>query len=418
MSGKVHIIGAGLAGLTAAVRLSAENVAVDVYEAAPVAGGRCRTFHDPRLDRDVDNGNHLILSGNHAVLEYARVTGGAEHLQTAPTANFQFVDIFSDERWAVELDDGPFPTWVLREEKRIPGTRLTDYFDAVRLALAGASATVAQAVRPRGMLWTRFWQPLSWAVLNTTPERGAARLLRRAMSETFLRGGRFCRPIFAPNGLGKALVDPAVQTLGAKGVGLEFGHALSHVETTAGRIVCLRFTNRRTVDVGPNDRVILALPPTRLKAVLPWMKTPRDDASVLNVHFLVPGGALTDKPSMIGLINATSHWAFTRGDVLSLTVSAADRLGVMNREPSDLLPELWREASAALGLGDITYTAARINKERRATMDQSPEQVALRPKPRTAIRNLFLAGDATDTKLPATLEGAVRSGLTAARLAA
>ena len=106
-----------------------------------------------------------------------------------------------------------------------------------------------------------------------------------------------------------------------------------------------------------------------------------------------------------------------KGDVVSLTVSAADRLGLMGEAPDVLGDRLWAETARALNLTNPPH-AARINKERRATFDQSPAGVARRPKPETPIRNLYLAGDATDTGLPATIEGAIRSGEQAARLAA
>ena len=68
MPGAVHVVGAGLAGLAAAVRLAGRGANVVVHEAAGGAGGRCRSYHDPLLDMVIDNGNHLLLSGNHAAL--------------------------------------------------------------------------------------------------------------------------------------------------------------------------------------------------------------------------------------------------------------------------------------------------------------------------------------------------------------
>jgi len=97
-------------------------------------------------------------------------------------------------------------------------------------------------------------------------------------------------------------------------------------------------------------------------------------------------------------------------------VSASDALGLDTIAGADLMPGLWAETRAALGLGrDCTYVGARINKERRATFDQSPGGTARRPGAATPLSNLVLAGDATDTGLPATIEGAIRSGETAAR---
>jgi Flavin containing amine oxidoreductase len=80
MSGTIHIIGAGLAGLSAAVRLTALGRKVEVHEATAFAGGRCRSYHDASVGMTIDNGNHLLLSGNHAALDYLRSIGADQRL--------------------------------------------------------------------------------------------------------------------------------------------------------------------------------------------------------------------------------------------------------------------------------------------------------------------------------------------------
>jgi len=419
MSGIVHIVGAGLAGLSTAVRLATAGHRVALHEAAPRAGGRCRTFHDPRLGRDVDNGNHLLLSGNRSAGAFLDLTGGRAGMRTMENAVFPFADLASRERWQIRLNPGRVPWWITRRDRRIPGTRLADYLSGIRLALASTGSTVAHVIRGRGPLWQRFWAPLTLAVLNTTPERGSAALLWRALAETFARGGAHCRPMLAPDGLGTALVDPALAWLAARGVVPAYGRALRGITNEGPRVTALHFAEGPGVPVGDDDRVVLALPPRRLKAVLPWIDVPDDDAGILNAHFVVDDPAiLADCPPITGLTNATAHWVFVRGDMASVTISAADRLGLMEREPDELIPLLWQETAAALGLSGVRYRAARINKERRATFDQSPAGAARRPAARTPLANLVLAGDATRTGLPATIEGAIRSGETAARLVA
>ena len=415
-SGTVHIIGAGLAGLSTAVQLLARGQHLALYEAAPFAGGRCRTFHDPRLGRDVDNGNHLLLSGNRSAAAYLSAIGAVERMHTLPEAAFPFVDHKSGARWRVAMNDGAIPWWVADRNRRVPGTGLWDYLKGLGLAFAGEK-TVADAVRDRGPLWQRFWEPMTWAVLNTTPERGAARLLWKVMRETFARGGAHCRPMLAPKGLGTALIGPALAHLQENQIDIAFEHALKGVTNDADRLASLHFANGRQIDVGLEDRVVMALPPTRLKAALPWVDAPDDDAAILNVHFLVDDPNLSKAAPITGLVNADTHWIFVKDDVVSLTVSAADQLGQMARDPEELGPALWAETARALELTTVPH-ATRINKERRATFVQTPDQISRRPAPDTQFKNLFLAGDATDTGLPATIEGAIRSGEVAARLAA
>ena len=417
----VHIIGTGLAGLSTAVRLAERGQRVILHEANPFAGGRCRTFHDPRLEREIDNGNHLILSGNRSARAYLAAIGASDRLVEQP-AQFAFVDLADDRRWTVAMNRGVVPWWIAAPGRRIPETGIADYLAGVKLAFAGPDKTVAEALPQRGPIWTGFWEPLTLAAINTTPERASAGLLWAVLRETFARGERYCRPMLAPKGLGHALVDPAAAWLRARGAEIRFGRVLRAVEGEAGRATMLRFADGDEI-LGEDDRVVLALPPSRLRAVLqaaiPGIDPPDDACSIVNAFFRLAEPPPEDLPPILGVLSATSQWIFHRGDVISVTVSAADALGIDSQANEDLIPKIWEETRRALGLAAETpYLLTRINKERRATFDQSPTGVAKRLQPRTALANLFLAGDATNTGLPATIEGAIRSGERAAELAA
>ena len=119
----VHIIGAGIAGLATAVRLASLGNRVSVREMANQAGGRCRSYHDPTLDMMIDNGNHLILSGNRAALAYLDTIGARDHLIGPVTARFPFIDLKTGERWILRANNGRIPWWILDPGRRVPGTR-------------------------------------------------------------------------------------------------------------------------------------------------------------------------------------------------------------------------------------------------------------------------------------------------------
>ncbi|MEM6906782.1 MAG: FAD-dependent oxidoreductase, partial [Pseudomonadota bacterium] len=155
----------------------------------------------------------------------------------------------------------------------------------------------------------------------------------------------------------------------------------------------------------------------RLRTVLPEIDPPGDAHAILNAHFVVDPALIATAPPLLGVLSSKTHWIFTRGDVVSLTISAADQMDVLGGDREALLQTLWAETRHALGLPDRAFVAGRVLTERRATFDQSPAGVAKRPNARTELVNMFLAGDATQTGLPATIEGAIRSGETAARLA-
>ncbi|MEZ5921749.1 MAG: hydroxysqualene dehydroxylase HpnE [Parvularculaceae bacterium] len=412
---RIHIIGAGLSGLSAAVRLADQGANVTIYESAGHAGGRCRSFFDRTLERDIDNGNHLIMSGNYAALDYLKRIGSDDALIGPADASYPFVDIQTGRRWRVKINDGLFPAWIFDKGARVPETGVIDYLKAAGIALAGPNARVTDVVDPGGPLYKSFWEPLTLAVLNTTPELGQARLLWSVIRETFALGGGASRPLTAKKGLGPAFINPALSHLQRKGAVVRFNARLRAAEFSGDKVTALDFGDE-IIDVS-DAQVIFAVAPSRLKQLIPDIDPPDDNASILNVHYriagAVPAATLGDSP-FIALLSSDAHWAFVREDVISLTVSASHAIGmddVPNRQAAD---KMWREAQIALDLGDMPYEAVRVIRERRATPDQSPAAAQKRLKPVTRWRNLTLAGDHTDTGVPATIEGSIRSGEKAA----
>src|SRR5919108_298738 len=109
--GTVHVIGAGLAGLGCALHLAEAGASVRLYEAAAHAGGRCRSYYDQPLERWIDNGNHLVFSGNHAVAEHLRRIGAEDGMIDPGEAVFPFLDLATGRRWALRLNEGRMPWW-------------------------------------------------------------------------------------------------------------------------------------------------------------------------------------------------------------------------------------------------------------------------------------------------------------------
>ena len=411
----VHVVGAGLAGLAAAVRLAHRGHGVALYEAAQQAGGRCRSFFERTLDRVIDNGNHLLVSGNRSALAYLDAIGASDSLIGPADASFPFLDLATGERWVVRPNRGPLPFWILLPSRRVPGTHPRAYLAAWRLWRADLRQTVADCLDTEAVLWRRFWSPLATAVLNTPPTTGSARLLWTALWESFAQGAAGCRPLIARDSLAASLVDPALRFLQQRGVAVGFGQRLRAIGLDDGRARTLDFGQRR-IELGPGDRLILALPPGQTGALLPGLAVPRASHAIVNGHFRVAGPVRLPQDSvLLGLVGGTAEWLFVREGLVSLTVSAADALA---DQPSEVIAaRLWADTVAALGLPAQPQPPARIVKERRATFAQTPEQVARRPPAATRWSNLFLAGDWTATGLPATIEGAIRSGNLAADLA-
>ena len=150
---------------------------VTLYEAASQAGGRCRSYYDPTLDRIIDNGNHLLLSANHAALGYLDEIGAGDTLAGPDGAVFPFMDLATGARWRVRPNRGPLPWWVLAPARRVPGTRPGSYLLALKLAFARCDDTVLDRLDPDDPLYVRLIEPLAVAVLNAAPAEGSAKLL-------------------------------------------------------------------------------------------------------------------------------------------------------------------------------------------------------------------------------------------------
>ncbi|TVR96969.1 MAG: amine oxidase [Rhodospirillales bacterium] len=405
-----HVVGAGLSGLSAAIWLVQAGRRVIVHEAAGQAGGRCRSYLDPVLERLIDNGNHLVLSGNQAVTRYLEAIGNADGLTGPERASFDFVDCASGERWTVRPNAGHIPWWILAAGRRVPGTRVRHYLAALTLARAGPNATVAECLEHTGPAFRRFWEPLAVAVINAEATVGAATLLWPVLVQSFGRGEAACRPRIAREGLSACFVDPAVTRLQQAGSIIGLHRRVRALEFEGDRVRALRFGDGAAIALEPHDGVVLAVPPSAAQELVPGQAVPIGSNAIVNGHFRLPDAAET--PVIIGLIGGFSHWLFVRRDIASVTISAADR--VVDLPAPDIAARMWPEVCAALGRPLSAMPPTRIVKERRATFAQTPANLGRRPAARTSWRNLILAGDWTDTGLPATIEGSVASGERAA----
>jgi hydroxysqualene dehydroxylase len=406
----IHVIGAGLAGLSTAVALGQSPFDIIVHEAARQAGGRCRSYFDESLGMTIDNGNHLLLSGNSSALAYLDAIGARQELRGPKRCEIAFADMASGERWTLRPNEGRVPWWLLMANRRVPRTRPIDYLSATRLLRASRQAKVSDVMECSGPLYERLWGPYFLAALNTDPRGGSAALAATILRETLARGGRACHPLVAANGLSRAFVDPALKLLRRNGAQVRFERRLRAFDFAGDRVAALEFEHD-SIAVGPQDMVVLAAPAHIAATLAPGLSTPLTFNAILNAHFNVAPPANT--PPILGVVNAKVQWLFAYPDRLSVTVSDANAMMDMPRE--QLAADLWREVAGLTGLSD-DLPSWRVIKERRATFAASPEEDARRPATETKWSNLLLAGDYVQNGLPATIEGAIRSGQSAARL--
>ncbi len=409
---RAHIIGAGLAGLSAAVELAQKGVEIILYEQATQAGGRARSFHDSHLDRIIDNGNHLLLSGNYSALEFLETVHARDRLIGPGSARFDFADLATNDRWTINFNRGPVPMWVLYEQSRVPGTSMMDYISGLKLLTAG-NRSVANLFGDQGQMYRRFWEPFSVAVLNTLPHEAVARLLLPVIRETLARGAEYSMPLVAKNGLSETFVDPALKWLEYRKADIRLGQRITRLEHSGNKIITIK-TSRSSEPVNPDDMVILATPPWVTPTLLPGATAPDEFAPIVNLHFQVDGfdGDKVDSP-ILGLVGSPAHWLFVRGDIVSVTVSAAFDLA--GKSAKEIAAIIWPDVAKTLELDTAQIPPVRVIKEQRATFKTTASQLDRRPSAKTEFKNLVLAGDWTDTGLPATIEGAIRSGVSAVK---
>ncbi len=402
----VHIIGAGLAGLSAAIRLTLEGVRVTVHEATRQAGGRCRSYDDAQTGMHIDNGTHLMLSGNYAAVDYLSAIGVKPDF--AP-ANFRFVDGANGESWVLRLGDGSLPLWILDAGSPVPQTGIIDYLKLAPLLLGTQDKPLKEVIDRDSELYRRLLDPLMIAALNIDTPSGSSKLAAQIARETLLRGGHACRPLVFERGLSTAFVDPALAFLKDRGIDVRFEHELESLKIDNGRVQALTFKDGE-VPLGPDEAVVIAVPAYAAANLVPGLTTPDQFRAIINIHYDLapPAGS----PFMTGVINRTVEWIFAFKQRISVTISHADRLLTLPRQ--EIAETVWGEVTTILGM-DAPLPKWQLVRERRATFAASPEQNARRPAPRTQWRNLVLAGDWTDTGLPATIEGAIRSGARAAQ---
>ncbi len=241
--GTTYVIGAGLSGLSAATALVSAGRKVELIEAADQAGGRCRSYFDSTLGRVIDNGNHLVLSGNHATFDYLRTIGAENGLIGPDRAEFTFADLVPTQRWTITPNDGPFAWWVLSQKRRVPGTRAGDYLGLTGLLFANRKKRVQDAMTCKGVLWERLLDPFLLAALNTKPEIGSAALAGAIVRETLAKGGRALSSPHRRAQSRGSLHRPCADISESKGCGDPHGAARTQICDGAGpyrRVGCGR----------------------------------------------------------------------------------------------------------------------------------------------------------------------------------
>ena len=443
---KVVVVGGGFAGFAAAAALQERRHEVVLLERRGILGGRATSSRDAVTGDDVDNGTHVMIGAYSATLDLMRRAGAADLLEAQDDLKLEWVD----DKGTSAIDCPPLAA-PLHLVVGLAGLRapLAVKIQAIRLGIA-----VRFGRRPDGLTLAQyfertgqgpaarrlFWDPLALAILNEPVERAAAVLFHRVYQEAFLRDHRSSRLVFPKRGW-SVLMERVAAYFEGRGGRVLRGARAEEIVTADGRVTGVRYRKRPgsreaiaegepgAVHVERADAVVSAVPPPALLELLPEGERAApafagleqfSGSPIVSVDLWLDR-VVVDR-AMLGLRDSEMEWVFDKGRLhgregapqhLAFIVSAA------YRSASKTNAELDEAALGALrryfpAMAGAAVTRSLVQREPQATFASTPELEALRPGPTTPIGGLFLAGDWTATGLPATIEGAVRSGVRAA----
>ncbi len=405
-----HVIGGGVAGLSAALSLAEAGVLVHLYEAATHLGGRCRSLPDQRFGTAIDNGSHLLFSANRATLDFLRRIG-APSTGLAGADALTFHDLDDGTRWRI-VPGGESALWLLGRGLRIPGAsrwRLLE--QGWRLSSAPPGSRVGDRIPTEGALWRRFWTPFLSGVFNAPPADVSAPHAAAVLKALALNGRASGQPLLAARPWSEIIAEPAASCLRYHGTTLHRGMPLLALDRGEDRVRRLIF-RRGTIDTS-RDAVILAVPNAAAHRLCPDLCPEIPTSAIVNLHFEV---GYNLGLGFCGLTGGLADWVFWRGPVVSVGIGNAQ--GLQTRPADSLAHAAWTEAVTVLPRPfPLTPPPFRRIVEKRATVAATPQAFAARPAAETPQPNLFLAGDWTATGLPSCIEGAVLSGERAAQSA-
>jgi len=446
----VAVVGGGLAGISAALRCADAGCSVVLYETRRNLGGLTHSFHRGGLA--VDNGQHVFLRCCTAYRELLDRLGVAEKVSLQDRLSIP-VRRPGDPRTAVlRRDELPAPLHlaasVLRYHPLSVAERLR--FAGAGLALRRLDPSAAATDRQSFGDWLRrhgqsdraiaaLWDLVGIATLNARADDASLALAATVFQQGLLTEASAADIGWSRVPLGQLHGEPALAALAAEGASVRRTSPVRRITPAAGRWLV---STDASTDVSTDtstvpgeelfDDVVLAVPPTIAEELLPPgadTQTPGwsvqlGSTPIVNVHVVFDRPVL-DEPFLAG-VGTEVQWVFDRteaaglagtehagGQYLALSLSAADEL---IEEPTEHLRARFLPALRALLPAAATAEVRDffVTRERTATFRQAPGSAAPRPPARTRARGLYLAGAWTATGWPATMEGAVRSGITAA----
>lgn len=430
MAKRIIIVGAGAAGLAAAVSLASKGVETVVFESKSFPGGRMFSFRDESTGSTVDNGQHLMTGFYYHTLKLLELIGSSDHTARQRSLSVDFLKKGGEcTHFKCANLTGPlhFLSGLFRykdfPKKDIWGLIVAAGKLRKNLDPRLSALDFLKVLRQSDESIRLFFRPLALATLNADLEQISGRLFQKVLHTILKAPAADSALIFPTVGLSDFLAVPAMKYIEGNGGEVRLGTPISSAQFISDKIIsvtdCKNGQHRA-------DGFIFALPPYALARILP-----RGEMSGLEDWRYSPIVSVNiwyDRPvvgrMMTGFLGSRFHWCFDRAEIagagrkhafVTLLISAAYHEAGM---PKEKLVEIARDEMKSYFEPARTASVihAQVIKEHRATVVITPNHADKRPHAGTKWRNLMLAGDWTETELPATIESAVKSGFIAAEL--
>jgi hydroxysqualene dehydroxylase len=421
---KCIIIGGGLAGLSAAVHLSQNNFKVTLLEASPKLGGRAYSFYSGSHGRYVDNGQHIMMGCYHNTLELLKITYAMDEIIIQDNLTVPFVSERGME-YRLKAVSSLYPFNLARAIWGYKALTVKERFSLLAFFVnnivyeGGLSKdiSVSDWLRRGGQSDNTIkclWDILAVGILNSPADVASAKLFRDALRQVFLTGNKSTKIVFAKSSLSETFAHKSRLYIEKQGGEILLSQRVIGVAHNGGLVTGIKTLEKEYTDF---DFVISAVPVRGLEKIefnppeaefkLPELET----SPILSVHLWLKENPFREK--FYGLIGAPVHWLFNNGTHITLVTSAA--FEILNDSNEEIISKycfVIKKYFPYFNPSEILDSM--VVREKNATFLPTTASNSERRNFNSPLVNFAIAGDWTDTKLPATIEGAIKSGKTAA----
>lgn len=419
---KCVVIGGGFAGLTAAAYLSNAGHSVELIEASPKLGGRAYSFQDRSTGDVIDNGQHIMMGCYKETLKFLSMIGASGNIEIQKQLDVIFLKK-NYQLFHLKASSAPYPFNLLSALLHFTALSRTNRLSILKFFLKIFLVHPDRLKSLSVKQWLQielqneetiksFWEILTVGTLNTSTEKASAKIFSDVLKEIFFKGTKSASIILPLKGLSETYCGQAANYLSKNDGIISLSEKVESLIFDVEKVVAVK-TDKRVVE--NFDFVVTAVPFYALKKlgvaeILPELNV--NYSTIVSIHLWLDINPLEEK--FYGLIDSMIHWIFNHGKHITLVISNADYLSI--RDKKEILEIALMELEKFTSIKRQDVISSKIIKEKRATFVPSNDLINKRPSSKTKIKNLFLAGDWTDTGLPSTIESAVKSGRTAAEL--